>query len=183
VRPREAYQLAWGWTLEQAAARFNERAGREGSDPQGRATMTGPHLCECEKWPRSTRRPSVYVLCMLAVIYEAEALDLADHEGLPQQERLVLLRRPLAGPAMTIIAGDPQPAGSPGVAAADAAWPGAADGVLLALPYVPGRLVIEVSGPAESAELPAGGEDSRTAPGRLALVRYGSSRADGNDAG
>ncbi len=26
VRPREAYRLAWGWTLEQAAVRFNDRA-------------------------------------------------------------------------------------------------------------------------------------------------------------
>ena len=187
VRPREAYRLAWGWTLEQAAARFNERAGREGTDPQARATMTGPHLCEYEKWPRSTRRPSAYVLCMLAVIYEAEALDLldlADHEGLPQQERLVLLRPPLAGMARAVFAGgDPQQAGSPGLAAADGAWPGAADGVLLALPYVPGRLVIEVSGPAGRAGLPAGGEDCQGAPGRLALVRYGSSWADGSDAG
>lgn len=186
VRPREAYRLAWGWTLDQAAARFNERAGHKGSDPQARATMTGPHLCEYEKWPRGARRPSPYVLCMLAVIYEAEALDLldlADHEGLPQQERLVLLRRPLAGAARAIIAGgDPRLAGSPGMAA-DAAWPGPADGVLLALPYVPGRLVIEVSGPAGSAGLPAGGEDRQAAPGRLALVRYRSSWADGSDAG
>ena len=29
MRPREAYRLAWGWTLDQTAARFNERAARE----------------------------------------------------------------------------------------------------------------------------------------------------------
>jgi len=28
--------------------------------------MTGPHLCELEKWPGSTCKPSVYVLCLLA---------------------------------------------------------------------------------------------------------------------
>jgi len=48
VRPRKAYRLAWGWTLDQVAARFNERAAREGTDPDGRAGMTGPHLCELE---------------------------------------------------------------------------------------------------------------------------------------
>ena len=42
------------------------------------------------------RKPSVYALCMLAEIYQTDVLcllDLADHESLPQQERLVLLRR------------------------------------------------------------------------------------------
>ena len=29
ARPREAYRLAWGWSLEQAAARFNDRAARQ----------------------------------------------------------------------------------------------------------------------------------------------------------
>jgi transcriptional regulator with XRE-family HTH domain len=97
VRPREAYRLAWRWTLDQAAARFNDRAAREGADPQARASMTGPHLNEMERWPRSARRPSVYVLCLLAQVYETDVLrllDLADHESLPAQDRLVLLRRP-----------------------------------------------------------------------------------------
>ena len=35
VRPRQAYRLAWGWTLEQAAARFNERAAAAGCGPGG----------------------------------------------------------------------------------------------------------------------------------------------------
>jgi transcriptional regulator with XRE-family HTH domain len=37
----------------------------------------------------------VYVLCMLAKMYEADVpslLDLADHESLPQRDRLVLMR-------------------------------------------------------------------------------------------
>jgi hypothetical protein len=49
ARPREAWRLAWGWTLDEAAARFNARAGAAGADPAGAATMTGPHLCEYEK--------------------------------------------------------------------------------------------------------------------------------------
>ena len=66
---------------------------------EARASLTGSRLCEFEHWPRSTRKPSVYVLFMLAEIYETDVLcllDLADHESLPQQDRLVLLRRPRA---------------------------------------------------------------------------------------
>jgi hypothetical protein len=41
----------------------------------------------------------------------------------------------------------------------------------LSLPYLPGRLVIEISGPAEGTMQLAGGGDGRTvAGGRLALV-------------
>ena len=84
VRPRQAYRLAWGWTLDKVAERFNELAAREGTDPDGKAGMSSSHLCELERWPDSDRKPSVYVLCLL---------DLADHESLPQHDRLVLLRR------------------------------------------------------------------------------------------
>jgi transcriptional regulator with XRE-family HTH domain len=96
VRPRQAYRLAWGWTLDKVAERFNELAAREGTDPGGRAGMSGPHLCELERWPASDRKPSVYVLCLLAKVYETDVLcllDLADHERLPQHDRLVLMRR------------------------------------------------------------------------------------------
>jgi len=49
LRPREAYRLAYGWTLDHAAARFNAHAAREGTDPEARAGLTGPRLCEYEK--------------------------------------------------------------------------------------------------------------------------------------
>ncbi len=98
LRPRESYRLAGGLSLLQAAARFNTLAAREGTDPQGRAAMTGPHLCEHEHWPSSSgRKPSVYVLIMLAQMYETDVLsllDLADHENLAPQDRLTLIRRP-----------------------------------------------------------------------------------------
>lgn len=56
VRPRQAYRLAWGRTLDQVAARFNELAANKGTDPDGRAGMTGPHPCELERWPDSDRK-------------------------------------------------------------------------------------------------------------------------------
>jgi transcriptional regulator with XRE-family HTH domain len=239
VRPRGAYRMAWGWTLDQVAARFNDLAAREGTDPDGRAGMTGPHLCELEKWPDSERKPSVYVLCLLAKVYETDVLcllDLADHERLPQQDRLVLTRRmraettfgervlalaearglslrevarrvpydasqlskvvhgrnrpslrvaarlddvleaagELVALAETAVAApddtpergqDPRPQAGAGQAVTG-------EGMSLTLPYVPARLVIEVSGPAGDRALLA--DDSGvpgTAPRRLALVR------------
>jgi transcriptional regulator with XRE-family HTH domain len=248
VRPRQAYRLAWGWTQDQAAARFNELAASEGTDPEGRAGMTGPHLCELEQWPYSERKPSAYALCLLAGIYDTDVLcllDLADHESLPQQDRLVLTRRlpaqttfgdrvlsllearglPLrelarrvpcdASHLAKVVHGreraslrvaarldDLLEAGGELVALADATapddgpepgqetgrQPGEAPapvtgGMSLTLPYVPARLVIEVSGPAGTAGLAEGGGVPGAAPGQLALVRGGSPQADGSEAG
>jgi transcriptional regulator with XRE-family HTH domain len=233
VRPRQAYRLAWGRTLDQVAARFNELAANEGTDPDGRAGMTGPHLCELERWPDSERKPSVYVLCLLARVYETDVLcllDLVDHESLPQKDRLVLMRRRRAETPFEervlalaeerglslrelarrvpcdashlskVIHGRKRP--SPRVAArlddvleaagelvALATAAGAApddepgrqdvgrrlgeartevgEGMTLTLPYVPARLVIEISAPAAAAA-PAHAEP---AGGHLALVR------------
>jgi hypothetical protein len=50
-------------------------------------------------------------------------------------------------------------------------------GMSLTLPYVPARLVIEVSGPAANPGLLAGvADDGEVAPGRLALVRDSAPR-------
>ncbi len=248
VRPRQAYRLAWGWTLDQVAARFNERAASEGTDPEGRAGMTGPHLCELEHWPDSERKPSVYVLCLLAGVYDTDVLcllDLADHESLPQQDRLVLTRRL---PAQTtfrervlallearglslrevarrvpsdashlskVVHGrkraslrvaarlddlleasgelvaladatapddGPEPGQDPGRQPNEAPASAVTGGMSLTLPYVPARLVIEVSGPVGATGLAESGVP-RVAPGRLALVRDGSPQADGSEAG
>jgi transcriptional regulator with XRE-family HTH domain len=248
VRPRQAYRLAWGWTMDQAAARFNELAAGEGTDPDGRAGMTGPHLCEVEQWPNSERKPSVYVLCLLAGVYDTDVLcllDLADHESLPQQDRLVLMRRlpaetsfgervlalaeargglslrelarrvPCdashlskvvhgrkraslrvaarlddlleAGGELVALAdatapdGGPGPGQDPGRPPGDVPASAVTGGMSLTLPYVPARLVIEVSGQAGAAGLAEGGVVA--APGRLALVRGGSPQADGREAG
>jgi len=251
LRPRQAYRLAWGWSLDQAAARFNDRAARQDADPDARASLTASRLSEFEHWPRSSRKPSVYVLVMLAEIYQTDVLcllDLAGHESLPQQDRLVLLRRPRAatpfaekvvalmqarglsaaetarrvacsaGYLCNVIHGRKRPsarvaarlddvleAGGDLVALAETAEivtggddPTASgnprgqargirvamgEGMSLSLPYVPGRLVIEISGPAEGAAQLAGGGDDRTVVGgRLALFpRTGSTRDGGTD--
>jgi transcriptional regulator with XRE-family HTH domain len=181
VRPRQAYRLAWGWTLDKVAERFNELAAREGTDPGGRAGMSSPHLCELERWPDSDRKPSVYVLCLLARVYETDVLcllDLADHESLPQHDRLVLMRRQRAetpfGERVLALA-EERGVSLPELARwmpCDASHPGGqaatGEGMTLTLPYVPARLVIEVSAPAaDPAHAEHGG-------GQLALVRGGT---------
>ena len=161
LRPRESYRLAWGWTLGHAAERFNALAAHQGTDPQARAGMTGPHLCEHERWPDSGRKPSVYVLLTLATMYQTDVLrllDLADHESLAPEDRLALVRpQPRAvgfpGGSLVTVAGERDQAD------------------------VPGRLVIEISDLAADA-----GQASGPPPGgHLALVRdsaFGRTRAE-----
>ena len=191
VRPREAYRLAHGWTLGQAAARFNTRAAELGTDPDGLASLAGNRLCEYEKWTHSERRPAVYVLVMLAIVYQTgvlNLLDLADHENLPPRDRLTLLQPGEAahaepdlsmpdGPAYDI--GQPR-AATPGLV------PGPplanAQGMSLSLPYVPGRVVIEVTDPAlgtgrcaarcggEAVQAMTGLPGQASAPGAVAVT-------------
>jgi len=225
VRPRESYRLAWGWTLNHAAERFNALAAQEGADPQARAGMTGAHLCEHERWPASGRKPSVFMLVMLARMYETDPLcllDLADHENLDPKDRLTLIRppqRPRAegpfgekmvalmeqrglsmrevarrvpcNPAhLSKLAHDHRSASQQLAARLDSVLDAGGElaalaepparkakraephgeapradghGLSLSLPFVPGRLVIEISDPAADA-----GQDSA---GQLALVR------------
>jgi hypothetical protein len=169
LRPRESYRLAYGWTLEHAAARFNALAAQEGTDPQARAGMTGPHLCERERWPSGGRKPSVYVLLMLAQMYETDVLrllDLADHENLAPQDRLTLTA---LVESETRVREEKRaiPRGhAPGQPSAGT------EGLSLSLPYVPGRLVIEVSAPVVNAVRAA--PETRypeQASGQLALVQ------------
>ena len=71
LRPRAAWRIAWGWTLEEAAERYN--ALRAKDDAQAVASLTGSRLSEWENWPLSTRKPPITGLCLLAEIYHAAA--------------------------------------------------------------------------------------------------------------
>jgi len=91
-RPRESYRHAHGWSQDEVAARFTEVAARLA--PRGRSTpMVGTRIGEFERWPNGGRRPSPYVLTVLAEVYGtdlARLLDDADTEAMPEQERAVL---------------------------------------------------------------------------------------------
>ena len=98
LRPRAAWREAYGWSLRDTASRINEFRGDTGLDPGGFAGMTAPHLCEHENWPGhgarpSGRRPTPYLLALLAAVYGCavtDLIDLADREHLPPADLLIL---------------------------------------------------------------------------------------------
>jgi hypothetical protein len=99
MRPRAAWRHAYGWSLKQAAHRITDYAAQAGVGPDGSTVaMTGPHLCELEAWPGyaakpSGRRPTPYLLTLLAAVYGcaiADLLDLADHEHMRPADLLIL---------------------------------------------------------------------------------------------
>ena len=99
LRPRAAWRYAYGWSLKEAAERISDSAARSGLDPDGATVaMTAPHLSEYENWPGpgttpAGRRPTPYLLALLASVYECtvhDLLDLADYERMPPAERLVI---------------------------------------------------------------------------------------------
>jgi len=97
-RPRAAWREAYGWSLKEAAARINTHSGEVGLDPGGIAAMTAAHLCEHENWPGhgpepSGRRPTPYLLALLAAVYGCTVtnlIDVADREHLPPADLLIV---------------------------------------------------------------------------------------------
>jgi len=97
LRPRGALRIAWGWTLDEAAARYNAHSA---ADPEGRASMRGTRLGEYETWPFGGRKPSLIVLGLLAEIYRVPVLDLVDiHDrGRFSPRELLLLSKTTGSP-------------------------------------------------------------------------------------
>jgi hypothetical protein len=98
LRPRAAWREAYGWSLQDTADRINDFRGNTGLDPGGLAGMTAPHLSEYERWPGhrpepSGRRPTPYLLAVLAAVYDCavtDLVDLLDREHFPPHDLLIL---------------------------------------------------------------------------------------------
>jgi transcriptional regulator with XRE-family HTH domain len=91
-RPRESYRHAHGWSQDEVAARFTEMAARLAPGTRA-APMVGTRIGEYERWPVGGRRPSPYVLTVLAEVYGTELarlLDDSDTAAMPEQDRAVL---------------------------------------------------------------------------------------------
>jgi len=99
LRSRAAWRQAYGWSQTEAAEQISTYAAHAGLGPDGTTvTMTGPHLCEYENWPgegptQSGRRPTPYLLSLLAAVYGCtvhDLLDVADYEHMPPADRLIV---------------------------------------------------------------------------------------------
>ena len=99
LRPRAAWRHAHGWSQTEAAEQISSYASEAGLGPGGTTVaMTSPHLCEYENWPGegpgpAGRRPTPYLLSLLAAVYGCtvhDLLDQADYEHMPPADRLVL---------------------------------------------------------------------------------------------
>ncbi|ABD09788.1 hypothetical protein E0F15_20880 [Frankia sp. B2] len=95
LRPRAAFRHAHGWTQLQAADHINRQAARLGLDPDGRASITGPYLCELEHWPDTSarRRLTPQILALLATAYGTDVhrlVDASDRVRMRPADRLVI---------------------------------------------------------------------------------------------
>jgi transcriptional regulator with XRE-family HTH domain len=117
-RPRECYRHAHGWSQDEVAARFTEVAARLAPGTRT-PPMVGTRIGEYERWPIGGRRPSPYVLTVLAEVYGtdlARLLDDADTAAMPEPDRAVLAAlasrpdRPLPRPGRHPV---PQPVPQP----------------------------------------------------------------------
>jgi len=117
LRPRSAWREALGWSLKEAAERINAYAGLTGLDSAATAAMTGPHLCEAEAWPGpgeqpTGRRPSPYLLSLLAAVYGctvSELADIHDRRHMPPGEMLILEKYSQSPPVTVSHPARPEP--------------------------------------------------------------------------
>jgi transcriptional regulator with XRE-family HTH domain len=104
-RPREAYRHARGWSQNEVAARFTAVA--TGLVGVRSAPMVAARIGEYERWPTGGRRPSPYVLTVLAEVYTGlvRLLDAADLRAMPDRDRAVLTALTDGGFAAAVSAG------------------------------------------------------------------------------
>ena len=83
VRPRLALRWARGMTLDGVADEWNQLDG------SGRAPMSARRVSDYERWPNGGKRPTAYVLLMLAKIYGVSVprlLDERDYAALGEKQ-------------------------------------------------------------------------------------------------
>lgn len=138
LRPRESYRLAWRWTQGHAAERFNALAAQQGTDPQARGHDRRALVRSRKVAGQQPQALGVRAADAGQDVPDRRAApdDLADHESLAPEDRLALVRLPqpraagFPGGSLVTVAGERDQADVPGLS--------------LSLPYVPGRLVIEI---------------------------------------
>lgn len=105
-RPRAAYRLAHGWSQREAADRLNSYCASAGLDPHAKASIGGSRLSEYETWPLGGRKPSPYILTLLAAVYVTgvdSLLDAMDRQHLTAVDLHMLNDRAVGEPATSAI--------------------------------------------------------------------------------
>jgi tetratricopeptide (TPR) repeat protein len=185
-RPREAYRHAVGWSQDQVAAQFTESAARMGTDRGPHSPMIGTRIGEYERWPHGGRRPSTYVLTVLAALYRTtldRLLDYDDYRHLPDQDRTVLTvllssggnAATAAGPALpTAPAALPtMPAALPTMPAALPTMAAALPTMAATLPTMPAALPTAPAVPMPPSQAP------ESPPAAVPAAHRGAAPADG----
>lgn len=157
LRPRATWREAHGWSLQETADNINAYRGDTGLDPGGLSGMTSAHLCEYENWPGhgqtpAGRKPTPYLLAVLASIYDCQVsdlIDLADRQHLPKADLLLIdtyARHP--SPAPNPADGKPQLLPRPQTAVDGMVTSEDASGncyLVLVLPHGPQRITIDIT--------------------------------------
>ena len=97
-RPRTAFRHAHGWSQDELASRLSQMIARlQPRDQVGPdetvPVVVGRRIGEYERWPVGGRRPSPYMLMVLAEAFDTSVdrlLDREDHAHLPPAEAAVL---------------------------------------------------------------------------------------------
>lgn len=166
-RSRAAWRHAHGWSLAEAASQITSYAVRAGLG-HGVTTvaMTSSHLCEMEGWPGegnkpSGRRPTPYMLSLLAAVYGcaiADLLDTADYQHMRPTERIILDKAAAEAPVMPLIDHDSAPAAKRDVVLMAQLPPAYADSQAAVEPPIVGVPVLNLD---EIRHIAAAMEDAR----------------------
>ncbi|WP_281912359.1 helix-turn-helix domain-containing protein [Streptomyces olivaceus] len=98
LRPREAWRCAHGWSMQEVVDRIHDLSSRQSGESIAADTSA---VSKWERWPASTRKPTVPVLLALAAIYGCtveDLLDLEDRGALSEGDLAVLSRLTSAEP-------------------------------------------------------------------------------------
>jgi hypothetical protein len=184
LRPRAAWRHAHGWSQTEAAEQISTHAARTGLGPDTTTvTMTGPHLSEYENWPGeqagpSGRRPTPYLLSLLAGVYGCtvhDLLDVTDYEHMPPADRLIVGKDPSHDQQQLAIAAESARASQPKSPARSVPLPPAANADH---PLASGERATSMAHLAnELPGLPADDPGSRTAQPRGLTARVPASAA------
>ena len=97
-RPRTAFRHSRGWSQDELAARVSSLIWQSQEHHGGHAddrivAVPGSRIGEYERWPSGGRRPTPYLLMMIAEAFDVSVESLLDHhdlQRLPPADKAIL---------------------------------------------------------------------------------------------